>query len=104
MEYLLYSFLGLCLGLVLGIIGASIYTAHLYAAVVQADPVREDDMWGLVNFGNEVSGGAWGAFGGLITGVAAAWWRQRTQSERALKTAASQNADASAWPPPPDLL
>ncbi len=66
MKYLLYGCAGLGIGLVLGVIAGSIYTSHLYDVAVKADPVREDDLWGLVNFTNELSGGFWGASGGLL--------------------------------------
>jgi len=103
MKYLLYGLAGLGIGLVLGVIVGSIYTSHLYDVAVQADPVREDDMWGLVNFDNELSGGLWGASAGLVAGLVSAWWMQRLQWQRQRMPAAQSKADLSIRPPPPNL-
>ena len=69
MKYLLCGLVGLGIGLTVGVAGANIYTSHLYDVAVKADPVREDDLWGLVNFTNELSGGFWGASAGLVAGL-----------------------------------
>lgn len=72
-KYLLYSFLGVCLGLVLGALGGHFYTLHLYTVTVAADPVREDDLWGLVDMEKMLSGGLAGAGVGLAIGLVCAW-------------------------------